>query len=76
MAKIIRHVVTEMDDEMIQRCVICGEIICDYSRGVMYPATQEPPKGWAAGDLYIQGKNPTVYSTTIGDDEDFEDCKP
>lgn len=75
MAKIIRHVVAEMDDDMIQRCVICGKIICDYSGGVMYPADHEPPKEFPAGEIFIQGKNPTVYFNTIGENDQFEDCK-
>jgi hypothetical protein len=73
MAKIIRHIVSEMDENMIQRCIMCGEIIFDYSNAA-WPAEQEPPRGFAPGQLFIQGKNPTSFFNELPDNENYEDC--
>lgn len=51
-SKYIKHTVGEMDEDMVQRCVICGEIISDY-RNAMVPAGQKLPKGFEPGIIYV-----------------------
>lgn len=70
--KIVRHIVSEMKDN-IQRCIVCGEIIFDY-RNVSYPTAQGRPWGFPAGELFIQGKNPTAYLSQLPAGETAEDC--
>ena len=69
----IRHFVNEMDESMVQRCIFCGEVISDY-QNVMWLGDL-PPKGFAAGEVFEFPGNPTITSTTIGDDENFIKCK-
>lgn len=71
----IKHIVTDIDKSMIQRCIICGEIINDYTNA-MWPQGQKSPKGYSAGNVYVSKNiNPTIYLTdlVIGDNE-FENC--
>lgn len=71
----IKHIVADMDESIIQGCLICGEIINDYSN-VMWPQGQEPPKGYPAGNVYIsKNTNPTIFLTdsVLGNNE-FENC--
>lgn len=71
MSKFIKHIVGEFDHEtMSQSCIICGETICDYSNAC-WPIGQPPPSGWAAGALYIHGKNPTSYFQDTNGVNDF-----
>ncbi len=56
----IKHIVANMDGSMVQRCLICGEIISDY-RNAMWPSGQSPPSGWGSGPVYILAGNPTTY---------------
>lgn len=44
----IRHIVSELDETGVQRCIICGEIINDY-RNLMWIKEDGPPKGFAPG---------------------------
>lgn len=46
------HIVNEMDESMVQRCVLCGEVIEDYN-GCSWPANQDPPTGWPAGSVFV-----------------------
>lgn len=75
MTKIIKHIVTDMDESMIQNCIICGYEIVNY-QGAMWPNTQKPPKGFAAGEVYVTGKNPTCFYTSLAEDEEYQNCKP
>jgi len=65
---ITRHVVTEMDETMIQRCVICGKVISDYSNSA-WPEGQQLPKGFEAGEIFTDG-----FCTTTLRPTDFIDC--
>lgn len=77
MNQYIRHVVSEMDDSMIQRCIICGEVICDYTNA-MWSSGQDAPKGFGEGNLYISKTgNPTVFRTDHWEPPtEFDNCKP
>lgn len=70
MSKYIKHEVVEMDENMIQRCVVCGCIISDY-RNCAWPSDQSPPSGFVAGSVYVSGG-----ITTLSEPDDFESCKP
>lgn len=74
-----RHIVADMDASMVQRCLICGEIISDY-RNAMWPNGQDPPKGWGSGPVYVLGGNPTTYMSEAAMAEtsmlESENCKP
>lgn len=70
-----RHTVLTMGPDLVQKCIICGEIISDY-RNTMSPAGTPPARGFAAGIVYVSDGNPRV--TTIGDPSDnyaVIDCK-
>lgn len=60
----VEHTVVDMDESMIQNCVICGEEIFNY-QNAMYPSGSPPPKGFAAGQIYISSyKNPQIFLST------------
>lgn len=68
----VKHHVGELN-EMVQRCVLCGEIINDY-RNAMWPQGQPAPTGFASGSLFIS--NGKMYCPTIGEYDTFENCTP
>lgn len=74
----IKHHVGEMVD-LVQRCIICGEVIADYRNVMIHPPPTGPIKGWEAGPLYIsQGTNPTTFrsdSFPPGDGDNVVNCK-
>jgi hypothetical protein len=71
----IKHVVVEMDESMIQRCVICGAIIRDYTN-VSYLIKDGPPKGFATGDVYVSvNTNPTCFIIFPPSSSNLSDCK-
>lgn len=72
MIKFTHHVVADMDESMVQRCVICGFVVSDY-RNVMCPAGSPPSRGFDAGSIFVSGGNPRI--TTIQPPEDYVDCK-
>lgn len=51
-------------EEGIQICVLCGEVICDYSGNNWASLDGTKPPGWPEGPLYMQGKNPTMITST------------
>lgn len=78
MPKYIRHVVGPMVD-LIQHCVICGEVIADYRGAMVHPAPTGPIQGWAEGNLFISvATNPTTFKTEAWPPppEDVVDCAP
>jgi|GEM_PF-6525673 len=76
MYEFIEHQVSEMED-LVQRCLICGEVIADYNGVMIHPATSGKITGWAAGSVYISVlKNPTRFLKELGDDDVSESCKP
>ncbi len=66
-----RHVVTDMDETQVQRCVLCGQVISDY-RGAMVPDGMQMPKGFASGDVYVREGNPRMTQTDAP--ESFINC--
>jgi hypothetical protein len=74
--KYIRHIVGEINSE-VQRCLICGKIVCD-NRGLMYKFSDgPPPKGYRDGEVFVsETTNPTVICIELNQDESFENCKP
>lgn len=70
-----KHLVSEMENG-IQKCLVCGEVIFDYSKGAFYPEPEETPKGFAAGVLYISTQtNPTVFVQKVNEDDQITLCK-
>ncbi len=69
----IRHIVTEMDESMVQKCVLCGETISDY-RNAMWPLEQGPPKGFGTGPVYVKKGTPTITTTILQPADAFESC--
>lgn len=71
---IIKHIVIDMDESMVQRCIICGEVISDYTN-TMKPKGDPMPKGFPSGDVYvIKGKGFTTSSTVLKENETFKNC--
>lgn len=68
----VKHIAGPFRDNM-QECILCGEIICDYTHA-MFPEGSPAPKGWAIGEIYISGVNPKVFSTQRPDNETVIDC--
>lgn len=50
-------------EDMVQICVLCGLVICDYT-GAWASSDGSAPCGWTPGPLFIGGKNPTVFLTS------------
>lgn len=73
---IIRHILGSFENRM-QFCLICGECICDYRR-VAVPLNEDGSmpeiNGWAEGELFIQGKNPSSYFQNIEEGETYINC--
>ncbi len=69
-----KHYLGEFDEETrIQRCILCGEIIVDYSCAAWFGGG-EAPKGWKEGDFYISGGCPQWLTSEINEDENFKNC--
>lgn len=69
-----QHQVAEMDSTMVQRCLICGEVISDY-RGMIGPIDNPLPQGYAPGAVYVSNtRNPRI--TTIQEPDNYQKCKP
>lgn len=62
------HTVTDMDESMIQHCVICGDVISDYSNA-MWPIDTDRPKGFPAGFVYISNTQPKILTRQLGSGE-------
>lgn len=69
----IKHFVNDMDESMVQHCILCGVIISDY-RDAMYPSWQEPPKGFATGNVFVFKGNPTTITTILSEEDKFKNC--
>lgn len=69
----IKHIVAEMDESLIQRCLICGEVISDY-RNTMAPAGTVI-SGFTQGPVYVSdSKNPQIYCTELSEGETAKNC--
>ena len=68
-----RHIVSEMADNMVQRCIICGKTISDYSNA-SWPKGSPKPKGFDAGEVYVGVGNPIIYTISCPDNELVIDC--
>jgi hypothetical protein len=81
MTELIRHYVNDMDETKVQHCLFCGEVVCDL-RNIMYLLDDGPPKGFAAGPVYVSSGNPKQLISQDGFDwmspeirPDFKDCR-
>jgi hypothetical protein len=68
MRQYVEHHVNDMDETLLQRCVLCGEIITDY-RNIMYRVEDGPPAGFRAGPVYV---SPGI--TTLSEPDVYEHC--
>lgn len=81
--KYLRHQVVKMDESMVQCCVICGEVICDYrnvgrafsitSSGVL-KEDKWNPSGFNEGSVYISLERYPMKTCLIDFDDTFQDC--
>lgn len=69
-----KHVVGKMVD-LIQRCIICGEVICDYTHSAR-PKQQGTPPGYEEGNVYVSTGNPRHYASELMAPKEFVNCKP
>lgn len=61
--KYTKHLIAEMGVSLVQRCLLCGEIITD-ERNAMRPAGSPEARGFQAGEIWVsEGRNPRI--TTI-----------
>ncbi len=66
----VQHIVGASIDG-VQSCVLCGTVIADYRNAMT--CTPGPIPTWPEGDIYVHGRNPTVYST-MEPEGGFESC--
>lgn len=73
--KFTKHIVADMDESLVQRCLICGEAISDYTN-TMQPYGTPAPKGFAAGNIYISNtNNPRISTIEEPTEYEIENCK-
>jgi len=69
---IIHHVAGAYDkNTQTQCCVICGKILQDNRNGLSQEPHHKIPS-WPKGDLYEQGKNPTVWFKTLEEHDEHQ----
>jgi hypothetical protein len=56
-----KHIVSEMDEHKVQRCILCGKTILDLNGT---SSTGGFNNGYAPGEIYVWGTNPENTSTT------------
>lgn len=68
-----RHYVTEMDESNYQRCIYCGEMICD-NRRLIGPIGSPPSPGWPEGHVFV---SQAITMIAEPDEPDqFKPCQP
>ena len=74
--KYTHHVVSKIDETAVQRCVICGSVICDYRNTAVVFSSDgtNTPLGYPAGAVYMSEGNPVITQTNEPDD--YVSCKP
>lgn len=72
----VKHYVNDMEpDEMVQKCIYCWKKISDY-RNTSSPVGSPPPKGFAAGEIYVSDGNPVITQIAQPKSpEIFSDCR-
>lgn len=71
----VEHYVMKMDGSLVQRCVVCGSVISNYTR-TMQPVDTPPPRGFDEGSVYVRKGKPTISTTLKPKDEEIVMCKP
>lgn len=64
MSQFVRHIAGPYEGGQ-QFCIICGYKICDYRHAAWLSKDGEAPAGFKEGELWIQGKNPTSFFSSI-----------
>lgn len=59
----IKHFIGEMDDHKIQRCILCGEVLVDYSSAYSRDGKINP---WESGSIYFSTGNPQNIISEYG----------
>jgi len=63
MDRFIQHCISEMDNNGMQRCIVCGEILTYYS-GIMAPVGSQALRGFDPGVIYVSlGQQPRIMTT-------------
>jgi len=76
--RVIKHYLAAYNpNTKTQKCVMCGEVIHDYSEGSYDSPEGANHKGWEPGHHYITGVNPTLFSSTepVGKNVNIVICK-
>lgn len=56
-----KHIVSEMNENHEQNCILCGKTILDL-KGTA--SNEKTHKGYAPGEIYVWGQNPENTSST------------
>lgn len=77
MSQFVRHIAGPFEERQ-QFCIICGYKICDYRNAFYLSGDGAPLSGFKEGELWIQGKNPTSFFTSLDgileDEDTVIDC--
>ncbi len=69
----VKHFVDNMDETLVQACVLCNEIISN-SQDAVFPEGYQVPRGFAEGDIFISRGNPDIYTKRLPKNSSFENC--
>lgn len=74
----VKHILGEFDqEEQVQKCIICGEIIHDY-REAMYAPDENgnipQQMGWMPGEHYATIGNPISYTMSYDNNDIVIPC--
>lgn len=72
--KYIEHNLGEYKDG-IQRCVVCGEIIFDYTNTISPSIDTIEEMGWREGEFYASVGNPSTMLSNRPTDGTITKCK-
>ncbi len=70
-----RHIVGDADEDRVQHCLVCGEIVSDYSGAMAWTGDGGPPTGFAPGEIFtFTTGGSTTLSTSLPLWYDRIDC--
>ncbi len=73
MSEFVRHYVRDMESDLMQVCIYCGELISDYRNTMVYGGGKI--KGWSEGYVYVlKNGSTTNYCTILKEGVPFKIC--
>ncbi len=73
MSEFVRHYVRDMESDLMQVCIYCGELISDYRNSMVYGGGKI--SGFKEGYIYVsKNGNCTNYTTSLKEDVPFKIC--